>query len=256
MARTASARSRRRSQLSTVPDPVWSSPAVAASSRVRRTGLSYTRTAPSCSCAARSISSRWMEDPSRRNGASRGSQVSGVPSTSHGPTWLSTARETRCPTPIWSARFSVSDIQKVTAFCHARAHLPAHPLPQVPKFPAIGVLRLRAELTLPLDGERTVVVRSDPSGSATHTATRRRAYGLHARTLPLDVERTETVRSGPSGSADHAGLHAQGRVAVPPTLPNGIERTKAVRLGSSGSATHMELHAQGRVAVRARATPP
>ena len=84
--------------------------------------------------------------------------------------------------------------------------------PEVPGHRGLG--RLRAKLTLPLDGERTVVVRSDPSGSATRT-----------------------------------GPHAQGRVAVPSTLPNGIERTEAVRPGPSGSATHMELHAQGRVAV-------
>ena len=58
-----------------------------------------------------------------------------------------------------------------------------------------------------------------------HTATRRRAYGLHALTLPLDVERTKTVRSGPSGSAIHMELHAQARVAVPPTLPLDVERT-------------------------------
>ena len=53
-----------------------------------------------------------------------------------------------------------------------------------------------------------------PSGSAPHTATRRRTHGLHAITLPHGVERTKTARSGPSGSADHAGLRAQGRVAV------------------------------------------
>ena len=82
-----------------------------------------------------------------------------------------------------------------------------------------------------------------------HTATRRRAYGLHALTLPLDVERTETVRSGPSGSAVHMELHAQGRVAVPTTLPLDVERTKTVRPGPSGSAIHMERCVQGRVEV-------
>ena len=91
--------------------------------------------------------------------------------------------------------------------------------------------------------------RSGPSGSASHTATRRRAHGLHALTLPLNGERTVVVRSGPSGSATRTEPHAQGRVAVPSTLPNGIERTETVRLGSSGSADHAGLHAQGRVAV-------
>ena len=43
--------------------------------------------------------------------------------------------------------------------------------------------------------------RSGPSGSADHTATRRRAYGLHALTLPLDVERTEDVALAPDDLA-------------------------------------------------------
>ena len=55
--------------------------------------------------------------------------------------------------------------------------------------------------------------RSGPSGSAAHTATRRRTHGLHALTLPLDVERTETVRPGPSGSAGSGGLRASSRCA-------------------------------------------
>ena len=84
--------------------------------------------------------------------------------------------------------------------------------------------------TLPNGIERTEAVRLGPSGSATHTATRRRAHGLHAFTLPLDVERTETVRSGPSGSALHMELRAQGRVAVPTTLPLDVERTEDVAL--------------------------
>ena len=48
-------------------------------------------------------------------------------------------------------------------------------------------------------------------GSATHTATRRRAYGLHALTLPLDVERTEDVALAP-GDLVHAGVMVLPRV--------------------------------------------
>ena len=55
-------------------------------------------------------------------------------------------------------------------------------------------------------------------------------------TLPLGGERVVVERSGPSGSATHTRPYAQGRVAVQLTLPNGIERTEAVRSGSSGSA--------------------
>ena len=50
-----------------------------------------------------------------------------------------------------------------------------------------------------------------------------------ALTLPLAGERTVVGRSGPSGSATHTGPHAQARVAVRLTLPNGVERTEAVR---------------------------
>ena len=90
---------------------------------------------------------------------------------------------------------------------------------------------------------------SSARGSAAHTATRRRAYGLHALTLPLDVERTETVRSGPSGSAGHAGLHAQGRVAVPLTLPLDVERTGCTPSHCHSTSNVPRRRAQGRVAV-------
>ena len=59
---------------------------------------------------------------------------------------------------------------------------------------------------------------------------------LEQRALPLGGERVVVERSGPSGSATHTRPHAQGRVAARLTLPNGIERTKAVRSGPSGSA--------------------
>ena len=88
-------------------------------------------------------------------------------------------------------------------------------------------------------------------GSATHTATRRRAYGLHALTLPLDVERTETVRPGPSGSVLHTELHAQGRVAVPTTLPLDVERT-----GSTPSHCHSTSNVPRRCAQARVAVPP
>ena len=93
--------------------------------------------------------------------------------------------------------------------------------------------------------------RSGPSGSAAHTATRRRAYGLHALTLPLDVERTETVRPGPSGSVLHTELHAQGRVAVPTTLPLDVERT-----GSTPSHCHSTSNVPRRCAQARVAVPP
>ena len=50
-------------------------------------------------------------------------------------------------------------------------------------------------------------------GSASHTATRWRAYGAVRLTLPLDVERTKMVRSGPSGSVGPSDLRANRRCA-------------------------------------------
>ena len=97
--------------------------------------------------------------------------------------------------------------------------------------------RVAVPSSLPLDIERTALVRSGPSGSASgtfrgewqcnshchsvvsalggmpYTATRHRACWAAHRTLPLGGERT--------------GRHVQGRVAVRP-----------VRSGASGSATH------------------
>ena len=81
---------------------------------------------------------------------------------------------------------------------------------------------------------------------------------LEQRALPLGGERVVVERSGPSGSATHTRPHAQGRVAARLTLPNGIERTKAVRSGSSGSAIgtlkgewQYSLHCHSTVNVRA-----
>ena len=73
-------------------------------------------------------------------------------------------------------------------------------------------------------------------------------------TLPLDVERTKMVRSGPSGSATRTGLHAQGRVAVPPTLPLGGERTGQCRPHCHSTSSAPKRYAQGQVAVWVRAT--
>ena len=67
-------------------------------------------------------------------------------------------------------------------------------------------------------------------------------------TLPLDVERTKMVRPGPSGSATYTELHARGRVAVRFTLPLDVERTKAVRSGPSGSVGPSDLRANRRCA--------
>ena len=55
--------------------------------------------------------------------------------------------------------------------------------------------------------------RSGPSGSAAHTATRRRTHGLHALTLPLDIERTEDVALTPDDLA-----YAEA-VALPRVVP-------------------------------------
>ena len=131
--------------------------------------------------------------------------------------------------------------------------------------------------TLPLDVERTETVRPGPSGSADHTATRRRAYRQHALTLPLDVERTETcvlwcgwpycsparphtatrrrayrngtsrpewqcpphgtARSGPSGSATHTATRRRAYGLHALTLPLDVERTEDVAL-TPGDLVH------------------
>ena len=89
--------------------------------------------------------------------------------------------------------------------------------------------------------------RSGPSGSAAHTATRRRAYGLHALTLPLDVERTETVRSGPNGRAAEAPVGGDRRPGtcsgVPSRRPGGLPTTRVPRArGARGTCARQEPH--------------
>ena len=114
--------------------------------------------------------------------------------------------------------------------------------------------RVAVPPTLPLDVERTGCTPSHCHSTSSaraarpHTATRRRAHGLHALTLPLDVERTKTVRSGPSGSANHMELHAQGRVAVPLTLPLDVERTGCTPLHCHSTSSVPKRCVQGRMA--------
>ena len=80
--------------------------------------------------------------------------------------------------------------------------------------------------------------RSGTSGSAAHTATRRRAYGLHALTLPLDVERTETVRPGPSGRATEAPVGGDCRPGGLPTTR--VPRARGVRREARGTCARQE----------------
>ena len=106
-----------------------------------------------------------------------------------------------------------------------RSSVHCHSMSSVPCWNARG--RVAVRLTLPLGGERTrqspvhchsmssvphwnargrVAVRPErwgASGSASHTATRGRAYRAARRTLPLDAERTVLERWGASGSASH-----------------------------------------------------
>ena len=95
-------------------------------------------------------------------------------------------------------------------------------------------------LTLPLDVERTKTVRSGPSGSADHTATRRRAYQDGAPRPEWKCHPHGTVRPGPSGSATHTATRrrAHGQHAL--TLPLDVERTDTVRPGPSGRAAEAE----------------
>ena len=89
-------------------------------------------------------------------------------------------------------------------------------------------------------------------GSATHTATRHRAYQDGASRPEWQCQPHGTARSGPSGSAAHARLRAQGRVAARPhtatrhrAYRNGTSRPEwqcpphgTARSGPSGSADH------------------
>ena len=94
--------------------------------------------------------------------------------------------------------------------------------PQVNKLPgsalALGPKRTRAHpVALPLDLERTVVVRSTPLGSVTRTATRPRAYPGAPVALPLGPERSTPVRSPASGSLGTLAVYRDGTCG--PALP-------------------------------------
>ena len=106
--------------------------------------------------------------------------------------------------------------------------------------------RVAVRITLPLAGERTVVERSVPSGSASGTLR-----------VEWQCDRYARVRSGPSGSAGHTAKwrrayrcgtlrvewqydrYVRARVAVRITLPLAGERTGVERSVPSGSATGM-----------------
>ena len=82
-------------------------------------------------------------------------------------------------------------------------------------------------------------VRSWSSGSASHTATRRRACWAARRTLPLGIERTASVRSGSSGSASGTFMvewqcvsHCHSVVSVLGSAPYTATWHRACRIGT------------------------
>ena len=82
-------------------------------------------------------------------------------------------------------------------------------------------------------------VRSGSSGSATHTATRRRACWAARRTLPLGVERIVSERSEASGSATSTpgserqrAVHCHSAVNVPDSASHTATRHRAYRIGT------------------------
>ena len=77
--------------------------------------------------------------------------------------------------------------------------------------------------------------RSGPSGSAPYTATRRRTYGLHALTLPLDVERTGCTPS-------HCHSTSNARAARPHTAT----RRRAYQDGALGPEWQCRPHRTAR----------
>ena len=83
---------------------------------------------------------------------------------------------------------------------------------------------------LPLDIERTKTVRSGPSGSAAHTATRRRAYQDGTSRPEWQCLSHGTARSGPSGSATHTATRRRAYRQHALTLPLDVERTEDVAL--------------------------
>ena len=120
--------------------------------------------------------------------------------------------------------------------------------------------RVAVPPSLPLGIERAVSVRSGSSGSATHTATRRRACWAARRTLPLGIERAGqrtvhchsvvSVLGGTFRGEWQCVRYVRGRVAVRLTLPLGGERAgqRTVHCHSASSVPYR--YDQGRVAVR------
>ena len=79
--------------------------------------------------------------------------------------------------------------------------------------------------------------RSGPSGSADHTATRRRTYQDGALGPEWQCRPHGTARSGPSGSATHTATRRRAYGLHTLTLPLDVERTETVRPGPNGRAT-------------------
>ena len=85
-------------------------------------------------------------------------------------------------------------------------------------------------VTLPLAPERTVPVRSRPSGSVGCTATRSRACPDPGLALPLAFERTVPVRSRPSGSVGCTATRPRACPDPGLALPLALERAQAPSL--------------------------
>ena len=132
--------------------------------------------------------------------------------------------------------------------CHSTSSVPKRYAQGRVAVPSTWNCTLRAEWQCHPHG----TARSGPSGSAAHTATRRRAYGLHALTLPLDVERTETVRSGPNGRAAEAPVGGDRRPGtcsgVSSRRPGGLPTTRVPRAQGVRRETRGARARQTRVA--------
>ena len=94
---------------------------------------------------------------------------------------------------------TLSAFLDLASHCHSTSSVPRRCARARVAVPTTRGCALRAEWQCRPRG----AARSGSSGSAAHTATRRRAYGQHALTLPLDVERTEDVAL-PPGDLAHA----------------------------------------------------
>ena len=104
--------------------------------------------------------------------------------------------------------------------------------------------RVAVPPSLPLGIERTVLVRSGSSGSASGTFRVEWQCDSHCHSVvsvlgsaPYTATRRRAYRIGTFRGEWQCDQYARERAAARPTLPLGIERTVSVRSGSSGSAT-------------------